>query len=70
MIETGKNVVIVASKELKAMKLSGIAGRCGVVTEELTDPARRNQGYMMRLSDAPYLGEYVWFIPMSSVHEK
>lgn len=70
MIETGKDVSILASKELKAMKLSGIAGRTGVIAEDLTDPLRKNRGYMIRLSGTPYLGEYEWFIPMSSVHEK
>ena len=49
-------VKIIASPELSRMKLGGLAGRRGLVVEDLSGEDRKN-----------YMDEFVWFIPEKSV---
>lgn len=67
MITEGSNVVIVPSRELSDMKLSDLAGKKGVVTEDMCSHKRINQGFMVRLTEGAYMNEEEWFIPFMSV---
>lgn len=69
-IKAGEPVRINPSEALNEMKLAGIAGRKAVVLENLTSPARKNKGYMVKLSYGDYLGEKIWFIPAESIHHE
>lgn len=67
MIERNSKVKIVASPALTEMMLEELAGRTGIVSEDLTGEHRhRNKGYMVFLQD-PFQEEYEWFIPAESV---
>lgn len=65
----GKRVEITASWELNELKLKDLVGRMGVVYQDLTQPTRRNKGYMVRLAGGSYQDEAEWFIPEVSVKE-
>lgn len=67
MIKEGSSVVIVPSEELSKMKLDDLVEKKGVIIEDLNYSRRKYKGYMIRLSESPILGEYVWFIPSCSV---
>ena len=54
-------VKIIASPELSRMKLGGLAGRRGLVVEDLSGEDRKNKGGLVLLD------EFVWFIPEKSV---
>lgn len=69
MIKEGSNVVIIPSEELSKMKLDDLTERKGVIIEDLNYSQRKYKGYMVRLSDGPILGEYIWFVPSSSIQE-
>lgn len=66
MIEPNTPIEIIASAELTEMGLNALAGRSGLVTEELTGAERRNRGYMVFLHE-DYQDEHIWFIPEASV---
>ena len=59
-------VKIIASPELSRMKLGGLAGRRGLVVEDLSGEDRKNKGGLVLLEEA-YMDEFVWFIPEKSV---
>lgn len=61
-------VKIIASPELSRMKLGGLAGRRGLVVEDLSGEDRKNKGKggLVLLEEA-YMDEFVWFIPEKSV---
>lgn len=61
-----KHIRIIPSQELARLKLSELAGSCGVILEDLTDNDRHNIGYMVKL-DEPFLNSALWFIPEASV---
>lgn len=65
MITANSKIKIVPSPQLSQMMLDELAGRTGIVTEDLTDPERRNKGYMVQL-DEFFQQEYQWFIPQES----
>ena len=48
------------------MKLGGLAGRRGLVVEDLSGEDRKNKGGLVLLEEA-YMDEIVWFIPEKSV---
>ena len=52
--------------ELSRMKLGGLAGRRGLVVEDLSGEDRKNKGGLVLLEEA-YMDEFVWFIPEKSV---
>ena len=56
-------VKIIASPELSRMKLGGLAGRRGLVVEDLSGEDRKNKGGL----EEAYMDEFVWFIPEKSV---
>jgi hypothetical protein len=66
MIKEGAEVTIVPSGRLEEMRLSGLTGITGIVTEDLSYKERKNKGCMICLN-APYLKEYTWFIPIESI---
>ena len=51
------------------MRLSGIAGRCGTVTELVMAIPGRLIGYMVLL-DKAFQGEYLWFIPQDALDDE
>lgn len=65
-MKTGCRVEVVDSQKLKTMKLEGLLGMKGVVTEDLSFKERRNKGYMVHF-DETYNNEQVWFVPLDSV---
>lgn len=66
MFERNTKVRIVASPKLTEMMLEELAGKTGVVTENLAGDGRRSKGYMVFLNEA-FQEEYEWFIPVESV---
>ncbi|WP_101572657.1 hypothetical protein [Alistipes sp. cv1] len=68
MIQVGSEITIVPCKELDNLRLSDLAGRRAVVTEDLTIPERRERGYMVRLVDGDYMDEENWFIPAHAAY--
>ena len=58
-------VKIIASPELSRMKLGGLAGRRGLVVEDLSGEDRKNKGGLVLLEEA-YMDEFGWFIPEKS----
>lgn len=66
MIKESNSILICPSLKLKDMKLTGLIGKTGIVTEDLTYRERKNKGYMVQLNE-PYLNDYNWFIPYESV---
>ena len=59
-------VKIIASPERSRMKLGGLAGRRGLVVEDMSGEDRKNKGGLVLLEEA-YMDEVVWFIPEKSV---
>lgn len=59
-------ITIVASPELSRMRLDELAGRRGLLVEDLSDGRNRNRGGLVLLEEA-YMDEFIWFIPESSV---
>ena len=51
---------------INRMKLGGLAGRRGLVVEDLSGEDRKNKGGLVLLEEA-YMDEFVWFIPEKSV---
>lgn len=68
MITEGSEVLIIPSVRLKEMRLSGLSGSIGTVTEDLNCKERKNKGYMVHFNE-PFLGEYLWFVPFESVKD-
>lgn len=66
MIERNTKVSIVSSPKLMEMMLEELAGKTGIVTENLAGPERHTKGYMVFLQE-PYEDEYEWFIPIESI---
>jgi len=48
------------------MKLGGLAGRRGLVVEDLSGEDRKNKGGLVLLEEI-YMDEFLWFIPEESV---
>lgn len=69
MITQGSRITVIPSEELTELKLDALLGETGIVLEELTEPERKSQGYMVLFPDT-YKEEYVWFIPKNSVYEQ
>lgn len=61
-------VKVVSSGELGAMRLVGLRGRRGTVTERILSDGERLIGYMVLLEE-PFQGEYLWFIPEDAVED-
>nr|DAP98399.1 MAG TPA: hypothetical protein [Bacteriophage sp.] len=66
MIERNTKVSIVSSPKLTEMMLEELAGKTGIVTENLAGSERLTKGYMVFLQE-PYEDEYEWFIPVESI---
>lgn len=66
MMTTNSRILITASPELSAMRLDDLAGRQGLVVEVLEEGRVSNIGCIVLL-DVPYLDEFLWFIPRTSV---
>lgn len=60
------HIMIIASSELSAMRLDDLVGRCGLVVEDISEGRLTNRGALVLLEKA-YLGEYLWFIPETSI---
>ena len=69
MKKVTERVRVVPSIELSDMRLSGIAGRCGTVTELVMAIPGRLIGYMVLL-DKAFQGEYLWFIPQDALDDE
>lgn len=59
-------ITIVASPELSDLRLDELAGRRGLIVEDLSENRNRNRGGLVLLEEA-YLEEFIWFIPESAV---
>ena len=59
-------VTIVASPELSELRLDALAGRRGLVVEDLASGRKKNRGALVLLEEA-YLDEFLWFIPENAV---
>lgn len=59
-------VTITASPELSRLKLDELAGRRGLVVEDLSQNREKNRGGLVLLEET-YLDEFLWFIPEESV---
>lgn len=66
MIEVNKRVKAMPCYDLAEMHLAGIAGRAGVVTEQVFGAGSNPIGYMVML-DKSFQGEYLWFLPTEAV---
>ena len=62
-------VRVVPSVELSDMRLSGLAGRCGTVTEQALGVPGRLIGCMVLL-DKPFQNEHLWFIPQDALEDE
>jgi hypothetical protein len=51
------------------MRLSGLAGRCGTVTEQVLAVPGRLIGCMVLL-DKPFQNEHLWFIPQDALEDE
>ncbi len=60
------HITITASAELSEMRLDDLIGRRGLVVEDLCEVNDSNQGGLVLLEE-PYLDEFLWFIPETSV---
>ena len=70
MIAVNKQVKVMPSFDLAEMRLSGLAGRKGVVTERVFGSGSNPIGYMVLL-DKSFQGEYLWFLPETALsHEE
>lgn len=59
-------VTIVASAELSELRLDELAGRRGLVVEDLASGRKKNRGALVLLEEA-YLDEFLWFIPENAM---
>lgn len=59
-------VTITASPELSELRLDELAGRRGIVVEDLSFMGKYPKGGMVLLEEA-YLDEFIWFIPETAV---
>lgn len=59
-------ITIVASPELSRMRLDELAGRRGLVVEELSFGRKKNRGALVLLEEI-YMDEFLWFIPESAM---
>lgn len=59
-------ITIVASPELSRMRLDELAGRRGLVVEELSFGRKKNRGALVLLEET-YMDEFLWFIPESAM---
>nr|DAE30207.1 MAG TPA: hypothetical protein [virus sp. ct5rm7] len=59
-------VTIVASAELSELRLGELAGRRGLVVEDLACGRKKNRGALVLLEEA-YLDEFLWFIPENAM---
>lgn len=59
-------ITIVPSEELSLMRLDTLAGRRGLLVEDLSDGRRTNRGGLVLLEES-YLDEFLWFIPEKSI---
>lgn len=59
-------VTIVASAELSELRLGELAGRRGLVVEDLASGRKKNRGALVLLEEA-YLDEFLWFIPENAM---
>nr|DAL57792.1 MAG TPA_asm: hypothetical protein [Caudoviricetes sp.] len=66
-IQPGNEITIMPCEELDALRLSELAGKRAVVTEDLTIPERRQVGYMVRLLDGKFMNEENWYLPFNAV---
>lgn len=66
MYTVNERINIIASDVLARLKLAPLAGRTGVIVENLTQNRKKNCGYMVLLQE-PYDGEHLWFIPWESI---
>lgn len=57
----GETIRIVGSDELDNLKLSGLAGRLGVVVEV------HEKGVWARLLGTSFMEEKEWFVPMTAI---
>lgn len=65
MIKVNDTIIIHLSEELIQMQLGNLAGKTGVIVEDLNYHEKKNRGYIVGL-DEKYLNEYNWFIPTDS----
>ncbi len=61
-----KRIRIIDSPELIRFRLKPLIGWKGIVTEDLSEQHRTTKGVMAYLDEA-FLGEYTWFIPLTSI---
>lgn len=59
-------ITIVDSPELRELRLCGLAGRRGLVVEDLSFGRKRNRGALVLLEEA-YMDEFLWFIPENAM---
>lgn len=59
-------VTITASPELSELRLDELAGRRGIVVEDLSFMGKNPKGGMVLIEEA-YLDEFIWFIPETAV---
>lgn len=69
MIAVNKQVKVIPSFDLAEMRLDGIAGRKGVVTELVFGAGSNPIGYMVLL-DKSFQGEHLWFLPADAVQDE
>lgn len=59
-------VTIIASAELSELRLGELAGRRGLVVEDLSFGRKMNRGALVLLEET-YMDEFLWFIPESAI---
>lgn len=59
-------ITIVASAELSELRLDELAGRRGLVVEDLACGREKNRGALVLLEEA-YMDEFLWFIPENAI---
>lgn len=59
-------ITIVASAELSELRLDELAGRRGLVVEDLASGRIKNRGALVLLEEA-YMEEFLWFIPETAI---
>lgn len=69
MIEVNKQVKARPCYALAEMHLAGIAGRKGIVTEQVFGAGSKPIGYMVLL-DKSFQGEHLWFLPAEAVSDE
>lgn len=69
MMKVTTRVRIVPSTKLTDMRLAGIVGRCGTITEQVVPAPGKLIGYMVLL-DKPFQSEHLWFIPQDALEDE